>query len=80
MAAPIQPMTAQDGFAVTKSDSTVQPFDGLWIGGAGNVLVRTAKGNSLTFTGVPAGATLPIAGDKVLNSTTATNIVGLKYS
>lgn len=80
MANPIEPVTAQDGFAVTKSDTTVfTPSCALFVGGAGDVVVTTAKGNSLTFTGVTAGSILPITCTQVKAATTATNIVRLTY-
>lgn len=64
--------------AVTPSDTTAVTFRALWVGGAGNVAVVTEGGNSVTFTGVPAGTLLPIAVRAVNStSTTATNLVGL---
>lgn len=72
--------TALSGFAVTPHDTNT--FDrmprGLYIGGAGDVKVRTSERVDLTFTAVPAGQILPIKVDRVLSSgTTATNIVAL---
>lgn len=67
-------------FAVTASDSTTFPVgtSGLFIGGAGNVAVTMASGDSVTFTGVVAGSILPIECYQVLSTnTTATNIVAL---
>ena len=50
----------------------------LWVGGAGNVSVVDAKGNTVTITGVAAGTRLPISVNKVrATGTTATNIVAL---
>jgi hypothetical protein len=65
--------------AVTPGDSTDIPVTrALFIGGAGNVVVRTVKGEQVTLTGVLAGTVYPIAVDRVLStSTTATNIVAL---
>lgn len=71
---------ASDGFAVTKSDSTVftQPTRGLYVGGGGDVAVRMVSGAAVTFVGVPTGSVLPIRVDKVLSTgTDATDIVGL---
>lgn len=71
---------ATGGFSVTKSDATVfaQPTRSLWVGGAGDVAVRMLDGTTPIFTGVLAGALLPVRVDKVLSTgTTATNIVGL---
>ena len=72
--------SAGDAVAVTKSDTTVLVHTrALFVGGAGNVAVRMAHGqNTVTFTGVPAGALLPISVDKVMETnTTATNIVAV---
>ncbi len=66
--------------AVTKSDSTVLTFRGLYVGGAGDVVVRPeglTDGDAVTFKAVPVGTILPIAGDKVMNATTATLILAL---
>lgn len=70
--------------AVTPDDNTDLTYTtrGLYIGGAGNVVVRmyNASGTaaSVTFTGVSAGTVLPIRAQRVLStSTTATNIVAL---
>lgn len=66
--------------AVTKSDSTVLDFDLLYVGGTGNVAIKhTADGPATTFLGVPAGAVLPVAGVRVMDTnTTATNMVWLR--
>ena len=70
---------AQSGDAVTKSDSTRLQAGILYIGGAGNVNVRTALGIDLVFVGVPAGTFLPIVVDMVYStSTTASNILILR--
>lgn len=68
---------ATDAFAVTPSDSTVLGgVRGLYVGGAGNVNLKTERGTTVLFSGVPAGAILPIRVLQVLStSTTATNIV-----
>jgi hypothetical protein len=68
------------GVAVTKSDSTVlNGTRALYIGGTGDVAVRMEGGqNSLTFSAVPSGTTLPIRVDQVLSTgTTATLILAL---
>lgn len=50
----------------------------LFIGGAGNLNVDTADGDTVLFTGVTAGMILPLAVKRVRStSTTATNIVAL---
>jgi hypothetical protein len=72
--------------AVTPTDNTAIPVTrALYVGGAGNIVVKmadvvdpTAAGNTVTFTGVLAGSVLPIS-VKCVNSTstTATSIVAL---
>ena len=70
---------ASDAFAITPSDATTQRANALWVGGAGNVAVKTEDGTTLTFTGAQAGTTLPVRVMQVLASnTTATNLVGFK--
>ncbi len=64
--------------AVTKSDTTV--FDiasrGIWVGGAGDIAVKTTDGQTVTIVGVVAGTLLPIRVTQVLETgTSATNIV-----
>jgi hypothetical protein len=67
--------------AVTPNDSTdlvVRPARSLFIGGAGNVAVITAAGDTVTFNGLAAGSILPVQVTRVLaTGTTATNIIAL---
>lgn len=67
--------------AVTPSDTAAVAYDGLWVGGAGNVKVDMAGGQAgVTFNSVPAGTLLKIAVTKVYaTGTTATAIVGMNY-
>jgi hypothetical protein len=70
---------ANFGAAVTPDDSTDLATlpRGLFIGGAGDVVVHDTAGTSLTFT-CPAGAILPLRAARVLaTGTTATGIVAL---
>lgn len=69
-----------DAAAVTASDVTVlSGVVGLFVGGAGNVAVVTARGTTVAFTGVAAGSTLWLSVTKVkATGTTATNITALK--
>jgi hypothetical protein len=68
-----------DAAAVTPSDATAVDFYGLYIGGAGNLVVTTGAGNDVTFSSVQAGAIFPLRVVKVKSTgTTATNIVGFK--
>jgi hypothetical protein len=70
---------AQDAAVVTTSDTADQGLvRGLFVGGAGNVSLVTAIGNTVVFTGVLAGSILPVRCTKVRSTgTTATNIVAL---
>lgn len=66
--------------AVTPNDSTDLTYTtrALFVGGAGNIAVTMAGGQSVTFTGVTAGALLPIRVTRVLSTgTTATTITAL---
>ncbi len=67
--------------AVTKSDSTEVAFFGLYIGGTGDVAVKTladgSSGTAITFVAVPAGTIIPLAVCRVMSAgTSATSIVG----
>lgn len=67
--------------AVTKSDTTVVNCRALWVGGVGDVAVKTVPGaTAVTFTAVPAGTLLPVSidgGQVMSTNTTATLIVAL---
>lgn len=74
------PVNYENAAAVTPSDSTPLTHDAqaLWIGGAGNVVVITVQGQTVTLSGVAAGTILPIAVSQVkATNTTATLIVAL---
>lgn len=70
--------SAYGAVAVTPNDSTVIPATrGLGIGVTGNLAVRMANGDLITFTAVVAGI-LPVQVNKVLSTgTTATGITAL---
>lgn len=71
---------AECAFAITPSDTVncVAMFRGIYVGGAGNIVVVDLSGNVTTFTAVPVGTQLNIAGRRVnATSTTATLLVGL---
>lgn len=54
------------------------PTRGLYVGGAGNIVVTTVGGEFVTFSGVGAGTTLPVRVRRVwFTNTTATNLLGL---
>lgn len=76
------------GFGAPAANAlTIAPHDtnelanyvrGIYVGGAGNVVVVTANGDEVTFVGVQAGSVLPVVAKQVKNtSTTATSMVGL---
>ena len=75
--APASQSSPDSGFAVTPSDSTtLQTTWGLWVGGAGTLVVTMAgDGSVLTFAGIPAGTWMPIRVKKVMAATTASLIV-----
>lgn len=82
MASPIEAITPRDGFAVTPSNTTAFPkmASALYVGGGGDVSVRTEAGTNLVFSAVPAGTILPIRCDRVRETgTTATLIVAMTY-
>lgn len=70
---------AFDAVAITPADSDLaNEVRALYIGGAGNVAVKTQGGTTVVFVGLLAGAILPVRCRQVRStSTTATNIVGL---
>lgn len=71
-------VAAKDAVAVTTSDATVIPITrSLYIGTGGNIKVRMASGNTVTFSNVSAGV-FPVQVDMVYSTdTTATGIVAL---
>lgn len=71
-------MIADHAAAVVPSDSTViPPTLGLYIGGAGTVVVTMVDGTLATFTTVLAGSILPVRCTKVMAATAATLITAL---
>lgn len=77
-------ITYDDAVAVTASDGTNDPnggangFQGLYIGGAGDVKVTTSAGTAVVFHAVPVGTVLRIRCQRVWSTgTTATNVLGL---
>lgn len=71
-------VTPHDTNAVVSAGGVDQPFSGIYVGGAGNVAVKTVGGQSVTFTAPPVGTTIWVKGTHVLSTgTTATNLVAL---
>ena len=64
--------SAKDAVDVSPHDTnTITKTKGLYIGQAGDVNVRTAKGNDATFKSVPVGSILPVECDMVYNTGTS---------
>lgn len=77
---PLHVNAATGGSAITTSDSTAVDFNGIYIGGAGNVKVDLLDGSTVTLTAVIVGTIYPLRVTKVYaTGTTATNLVGLKW-
>ena len=65
--------------AITPSDTVLQAYTGIYVGGAGNVAVTMESGDVVTFTAPPVGSILPIRVTKVMSTnTTATPLIGLQ--
>lgn len=67
-----------DAVAITKSDTENNSYSAIYVGGTGNVAVVTEGGTTVTFNAVPVGVIIPVRTQKVLDATTATNLVGLR--
>lgn len=66
--------------SVTPNDNVDLTFKRLYIGGAGNVVVKkSVDGTAVTFSAVPVGAQLDVSGGRVMAATTATNIVWMDW-
>lgn len=69
-----------NGQAITTSDATIYdpPLRALYVGGAGNVAIRTAQGDTVTLTAPPVGTLIDwVAIARVMSTnTTATLLVG----
>jgi len=67
--------SAVQAISVTTSDSTVQPFRRLWVGGAGNLSIVN-NGVTVVYKSVPAGTYIRVQGTGVNETgTDATDIV-----
>ena len=70
---------AKHAFSIIPSDSSdlTQETRALYVGGAGDLAVVMASGQTVTFA-VPAGSLLPVRVDRVkATGTTATDLLGL---
>ena len=71
---------AVHGFAITASDTVDlgQITRAVYVGGAGDVKIKTLGGETVTFSGAPVGMLLPVRVARVFaTGTTATLLVGL---
>ena len=67
-------------FAITPHNTTSFEFEtrGIYVGGAGDIVVVDRSGNAVLFASVPAGVILPVRAKRVnTTNTTATSLVGL---
>jgi hypothetical protein len=76
------PMDRYNVFDVITPSDTVDLArgltDGVWVGGAGNLVAVMENGQARTLTGVTAGALLPLAVKRInATNTTATVILAL---
>lgn len=77
---PTFPMYPGGAAAVTPSDTVNLPGGPavVYVGTSGNVQVITAQGDTVTFSGVPAGAVIPVQVLRVFaTNTTATNMIAI---
>lgn len=73
-------VTGPKARAIVPSDTVNQPegFVALYVGGAGNIVVVNQDNSNATFTAVPVGTQLLVAGKRVnATGTTATLLVGI---
>jgi len=77
---PLHVNAAIGGEAIVPSDSTVVDFNGIYVGGAGNLSVTLLDGSVVTLTAVLVGTIYPLRVIKVMSTgTTATLLVGLEW-
>lgn len=72
--------SARKGFTITPHDSTEITLTpkAVWVGGAGNLVVRLVDDSSdITISGIASGSLLPIRPKLVKTSSTATLLIGL---
>ena len=80
MAAVVDSGPAPNAFAITPHDSTdfTNYTRGIYVGGAGNIVIVTPSGDAITLVGAAAGSIIPVQAKRVNStSTTATSLVGL---
>ena len=66
-------------FAITPSDDTDLTIGAtaIYVGTGGNLVVITSFGQTVTFTNLADGQVLPVRVKRVLEASTATELVGL---
>lgn len=72
--------SGRKGFAITPNDSTELALTpkAVWVGGAGNLVVRLIDDSAdITISGIAAGTLLPIRPKLVKTTSTATLLIGL---
>ena len=76
---PTFPMFPGDAVAITPSDTVNLTTPAvIYVGTGGNVVVTTAQGTQVTFTGVQGGTVIPVQVLRVWNTnTTASGLVGV---
>lgn len=76
---PTFPMFPGDAVAITPSDTVNLTTPAvIYVGTGGNVVVTTAQGTKITFTGVQGGTVIPVQVLRVWNTnTTASGLVGV---
>ncbi len=70
---------AQGAKAITPHDTNSQKVSkGIYVGGGGNIKLKSYDGNTVTFIAVVAGTILPVAATIVFDTdTTATYLIAL---
>lgn len=72
--------SGRKGFAITPHDSTELALTpkAVWVGGAGNLVVRLVDDSAdITISGIASGSLLPIRPKLVKTTSTATLLIGL---
>jgi hypothetical protein len=72
------PITTSDTVDLVRYQQTQQLTDGIYVGGAGNLVAVMADNSTCVFTAPPVGTVLPIGVRRInATSTTATLLVAL---
>lgn len=76
---PTFPMFPGGAVAVVPSDVNNLTYPSvIYVGATGNVKIRTAQGDDVTFNGLPAGFVIPVQAIRVWSTgTTASNLVAI---